>query len=402
MARLNVKKNKTVYSGVEPKRCFGQLRRNYELVFQGIEIKSAKENFVSEIQGSEKVGNMINTIEQILKDENVELVEKRKKIINYMMKMKYESWSLEQAEKLVAIMLDDNFFYFPEENKMLYYAIVMQKRLAVAKLLEAVKVKYEATNDVMQLKSLDEKLSYCTEQVSPTAVSSMKININSKIAKLKRDYIIRNLENNFSNHIIDIVRCISSRKIDAKQINEYIDCEISERMKKSNNNTIITTNENQYKNQIFYTVAKALEKYAEDYPIQNPEATIDVLESTFKMGFDNNFRAVINNYIERKEFAKAKNLCDAYAKRFCEDSVHLRSIDRARLMLQKAEIGEIILKAIKCECAQEEQIHFTKILEEKLKNHRYDYNSIPLGWTKDKSRKITLADIWGEEIDFVK
>ena len=70
-------------------------------------------------------------------------------------------------------------------------------------------------------------------------------------------------------------------------------------------------------------------------------------------------------------------------------------------MVQKAEIGDIILRAIKCESTEEEQEQFARILEKKLNNHRYSYNSIPLGRTKDKSRKITLADIWGEEKELV-
>lgn len=380
----------------QAKSC-GQLRRNYELVFQGVDINSVEEKFLYEIPDNDEIRKILCKVNEILSNDKLNNGEKQLMVMEELKNIKDKSISLQQSEEIVKILFSNDVFDIQKKNKILFLAVINCKRMAISKLIDAIKVKVSLTNDVEELKSLCGKIPYCVEQVSPIAVSSLKISIKSKISNIQRNQTMNNYENNFSNNILEIVKNISSDKIEISKINEYVNNEISNKNNKEKGNT-----QNQAKMQVFYKVTEALEKYAHDYPIQDPQKAIIALEKVFGMHFDSNFRTVIKNYIERKEYTEAKKLCDTYSRAIGDDTESSKAIERARVMIQKAEIGEIILKAIMSKATEEQQAEFTKILEEKLKTHRYSYSSIPLGRTKDKSRKITLADIWGDEKDFIR
>ncbi|MBQ3409418.1 MAG: hypothetical protein IJH12_09475 [Clostridia bacterium] len=376
-----------------------QLRRNYECVYNGMSIDTEFKEVPKEIPDNETVERVMKEIEELFDNEKVQKSKRLLKVLGMIKEAKDERFSLEQAEKIVTIIRDRELLPMPNEdrNKSLNYIVTKYKKAMVAKLVEAIKIKLELTNDVEELKALNRKLPYEVQQIDPISVAPLKLRISSKITKIQTDRAIYNMENNFSDGIITIVENLASKKVDTKLVSQLVDNEVKVRIESNHGQKYFLLDKNQQKTQVFFKIAKALEKYAEQYHIQNPARVMEVLEEQFGMGFDNNFRAVIHNYIERKEYNAAKLLCDYYVRNFGTEAEQFNAINRIRVEIQKAEIGDIILRGIHAQATVEEQERFFELLEKRMKTHNYAPISIPLGKTKDGMKKITLADIWEEE-----
>ena len=375
-----------------------QLRRNYEFIYNGLNVNSGFRELPREIPDSEAVEEVIKRLEAIINDEEKTKRDRVFEVLSLVKGAQNEAFSLEQAQRIVSILSDREKLPVPdgERNKTITYTINKYKKIAVKKLVEAIKIKLELTNDIDELIKLSAKLPYEYEQIDPVLVSPIKMKIQSKIAKLRTEKVMYDMENVFSEDVMNVVKNITSDDIDTDAISTLVSNEVQIRMSELRKGSYILTEEKQ-KVQVYFKVVKALEKFAEDYPIQNPEKTLNAIEKEFGRGFDSNFRAVILNYIARKQFVPAKYLCDKYTRVMGAESEHASYISRLKLEIQKAEIGQIILKGIQVSASLEEQNKFFEVIEKRMKQHGYSYSSIPLGYSKDGTRKITLADIWEDE-----
>lgn len=374
-----------------------QLRRNYEFIYNGLSVNSNFKELPREIPDSKEVSEVIKRLEAIINNDEITKRDRVFEVLSLVKGTQNESFSLEQAEKVASILSDRDRLPVPdgERNKTILYTVNKYKKIAIKKLVEAIKIKLELTNDEDELIKLSAKLPYEFEQIDPVLVSPIKMKIQSKITKLRTEKTMYDMENVFSEDVINVLKNITSNDIDG--INILVKNEVQRRMSQPRKGSYILTEEKQ-KVQIYYKIVKALEKFAGDYPIQNPDKTLNTLEKEFGMGFDSNFRAVILNYIARKQFVPAKYLCDKYSRILGAESEHARNIDRLKLEIQKAEIGQIILKGIHANASLEEQNKFFELIERRMRQNKYNYSSIPLGYSKDGTRKITLANIWEEEI----
>lgn len=354
-----------------------------------------------EIPSSDVVDKVIKKIEAIIDEKEVQ---NRKLTIVLVMlkKIKDEQFSIEQAEKIISIVTDRDRLPCLNvgRNSEILYSIKQYQKFAVQKLCDAIRIKMELTNNVEELRQLNSKLPYSIEKLSPTVVSPTKMKISAKISKLKNEKVFDDMENNFSDNIVEIVKSIVSNRIDDVTIKELVNSEVEKTMtNKSGCGNIGFKSEEQYKKQIFYRVAKLLERRGEEYPISNPEKVIDVLEQLFGMGFDANIRIVINNYIARKEFDIATKICNKYREGIDPQSALARIIDSLKKEIKKAEIGQIILKGICANATEDEKNAFFDVIEKRMQEVKFSYSTIPLGYSKNGKKKITLADIWEDERD---
>ena len=375
-----------------------QLRRNYELIYNGISVKSSFKELPKVIPDSEVADEVIKKLEAVIDDKKITKKDRVFEVLSIVKGIQNENISLEQAERVISILSNRDKLPMPEgeRNKTIIYTINKYKKIAIKKLVEAIKIKLELINDPDELVKLCAKLPYEYEQIDSVLVSPVKMRIQSKITRLRTEKSMYNMENVFSEDVMKITKNITSNDIDTEELERLVNNEVQRRMSQPRKGPFVLTEE-KHKAQVYFQLVKALEKFAQDYPIQNPDKTIRALEKEFGMGFDSNFRAIILNYIARKQFVPAKYLCDKYTRIVGAESEHASNISRLKLDIQKAEIGQIILKAIHTNASLDEQNQFFEVIEKRMKQHGYNYSSIPLGYSKDGTRKITLADIWEDE-----
>ena len=397
--RLNFEKEK-VETRSKTYQKLGELRRNYELVYNGIDINKKPKELPALIPDNKVVEPVIEQIEDSLvsiKDRRARI----NKVLKELDSIKNEQISLDQAEKIVNILVDKDRFPIPEgdNDKTLRYMFNMYRGLMIKKLIAAVRNKAELTNDLEELKGLNRILSLDIEKNDYLGISPIKRNIQQRISKLeaqKRDY---EMENNFSEDILKILSNLISSNPNEEEIDQAIDNEVQRRINSNTNRFPGVNTPERQKTQVYYRVAKAMEKLAEEYPIQRADKVIEILEKKFGMGFDVNFRSVMSNYMVRNEFIAAGYLCDRYSGMLGNDSKSASVLTRAKSDITRHEIGQLILKGIQTNATDEEQNKFFDVIERRMKNHMISYSLIPLGRTKDGMKKITLQDIWGEDID---
>ena len=375
-----------------------QLRRNYEFIYNGLSVNSSFKELPKVIPDSEVADEVIKKLEAVIDDKKITKKDRVFEVLSIVKGIQNENISLEQAERVISILSNRDKLPMPEgeRNKTIIYTINKYKKIAIKKLVEAIKIKLELINDPDELVKLCAKLPYEYEQIDSVLVSPVKMRIQSKITRLRTEKSMYDMENIFSEHVMNVVKSITSNDIDIDELESLVNNEVQRRMSQPRKGPFVLTEE-KHKAQVYFQLVKALEKFAQDYPIQNPDKTIRALEKEFGMGFDSNFRAVILNYIARKQFVPAEYLCDKYTRIVGAESEHASNISRLKLDIQKAEIGQIILKAIHTNASLDEQNQFFEVIEKRMKQHGYNYSSIPLGYSKDGTRKITLADIWEDE-----
>lgn len=376
----------------------GQLRRNYEFIYNGLNTKSEHKKIPQETPDNPVASTTIERIETIV--ENDKSVKNRLvSVLKELENIKNESISLNQAERIISIIMDRQKLPVPDVDSsgVMNYTIKTYKKIMIKKLVEGVKVKLELTNDVKELARLNRVLSSVVEQADYVLVAPVKMCIQSKISKIqieKRNY---DMENNFSEDILTILNNFAAKDMKEEEIDQAIENEVQRRI--SNNTSIYPGMDSVEKQrvQVYYKLVKAMERLAEEYPIERADKVIEVLEKKFGMGFDSNLRAVISNYIERNQFVAANYICDRFIKTMSSDDERSNRINRVKSDIMRAEIGQIILRGIQASATEQEQNQFFDVLERKMKQHRYGYSLIPLGRTKDGMKKITLDDIWGDD-----
>ena len=382
----------------------GQLRRNYELAYNGIDPKSKNKELPVIIPDSEVVAEAIKKIESFIEKKEGGNQKVLTNVLAEIAALKKEPMSVEQAVELLDILYNGELLNVRAKEKLLVpqgdsrktavYTINIYRKQILSKLLDAIRAKCTLSNDISELNALNLKLYGSIEKLDYVAVTTLKGRIQAKITQLNKEKAIRDSQI-LNEDMITIIVAMSSGEMDDSVVDTAIDNEAERRLQKQK--SFYRTSKEKQIEQKYYQVSKAIEEHAEEYPIKFPQKTIELLESKFGMGFDANLRAVIHNFIERKEFVAASYFCDRYTKLMGEDNNHTSNISTLRSDIKRAEIGQIILRGIHVDATPEEKDKFFDFLEKKMQQTRYGHNLIPIGRTKDGTKKLTLADIWEEE-----
>lgn len=370
-----------------------QLRHNYELLYY-----SGANGEYANLQGNSEnkvITEAIQRIEELIDNKSIGVRAIVLGIKDEIENLKQEEFSVDQAYKLVSLIYNKEKMteLLEERNKTINYVDDKNKISAVKKLVEAIEEQCKKANNVEQLKFLKSRLPYCIDSHKPVLVAALRMKLDSKISKLKSSESLYNMENNISKDMFELAESLTSIDPDINKIEEIIDREIEKRLE-SSPKTIYALNGEQHKTQIYYQLGKIFELHGKEYDIQNPEKMIDTLQKLFGMGLDSNIRMVIHGYIEKKQYKKAKDLCDKYANLVGKNQSILKSVNRIRSRIQMAEIGNIILKGMMVEATPEEQAKFYSVIENYLKQSKSTMSVIPLGRSQDGRREITLANIW--------
>lgn len=335
----------------------------------------------------DSIAKAIESINSYIADFSLDKKQKTNAIFIELNSLRLKSGSVEQFGELLEILLENMLSY----DKYTHQEIKIYKKQISNKLIKALKGRIEVTTDISELKKLQQLIRRTLAKTDYMTSETLNGQINTKISQIKKIQSTLRQNDDISPSIANILNIITSAEIDKELLKNATNEEISTA---TPDRSTFTLTEKQKNTQVYFKVIRALENHATQYTIKNPTQTIEVLEELFEMGFITNLRGVIHNYIERQDFEPAKALCDDYSKQFKSTTLEAAEIKRAKTEIHKAEIGAIILKALKCESSEAELSNFFDILDRQLKAHRYSPQSIPLGRTKDGTKKLTLADLY--------
>ena len=335
----------------------------------------------------------IENLKEISKAEKKQIV---KKMITQLKNIQKERLTVEQAEKLYILLQDEELKKMkkttPELNYFLY-AIDKLDKVALRKLVDAVNIAQEQSDDVEELKELDKRLTIEMQHKNYIVVSTAKNKIRDKIVKISQSKGKKNID--IPKEIEEIIIDISKGVLDIENANRTIEYETKKRLE-NRPKTIFRLTEEQVKRQIFIQIKTALKDSPEQYYLENPERSILQMEQLMGGELEQNIRIVVDNLLELKDFERAKEVCNTFLNKSEEDSfiTYIRTLKK---QINNTELGDIILKGIKTTGTAREERAYLNLIEKGLKAGNVKLESISLGKSQDGLRKISLADVWTDE-----
>lgn len=377
-----------------------EMRKKYKKLYfksDKSEVKMPKELSKLEL---ELIDSGIIKIEEIIKGmKELSKQEKRSEasaILVELNKLKDYQLTIEQAEKLDFLMQSQELekLNIRTTDKIDLY-ISKNKSMIVRKLAEAVDTVQYQTDDIDELKKLERKLTAKMIQNNQIDVGAVRSRIRNKILKIQHQTAIDRIRSSVPTNIEAIIRDIALGELDIQKANNIINEEAKKRVEGKSKNRFALTQEQERK-QILIQIKTILAEKAEQYHIENPEKTVMQIQELCGGGLEQSIRTVVKNLTSIKKFDRAKELCDNFSSKDKESpiSTHIR---RLRKEIRNEEIGYIVLKGINMNGTIEDEKACIELIEKGLKMGNVKLGAISLGKSQDRSRNITLEDLWTDE-----
>ena len=382
--------NKKIHSKMQ------QVRERYnKLFFRNNNVENVKQKKLQK-QDTELIDSVIVEIEKIIKGmEKLSKKDRRKKamkIFGELKKIEEYQLTIEQAEKLNQLIqskeldnLNSKQIYSSEDTRN------KKKEKMVKKLVEAIDIEQEKTEDLEELKNLLKKITLEIQVKNPISAGMVKCKIEKKISKIINKKTISRIKNEIPINIESIIVELAKGTLNMQTANEIIE-EEARKIVESKPKTRFSLTEEQEKGQILIQIKKVLMERPEQYYIENPEKTINQIQELCGGKLEVSIRTVVKNLTGVKDFERAKEICNKFMK---EDKVNFTYIKRLKKEIRNDEISDIVLKVINMKGIdiEEERIYF-ELIEKGLKMGNIKLEEISLGKSQDGLKFITLADIW--------
>lgn len=375
-----------------------QLRaRYYKLYF------SNSENFKADIgikKLSKREENLINSvvleIEKKINEMQYVSMQKRllllKEVLISFKNIEKINITIDQAEKVYDLM---NLPQMEELMKMkkdkVAIIIEAKRRRTIKKLADAVDNEQMETEDIEGLKKLAKRLTSKTKSYDPIIFGVVN-KIEGKILRIKQKSAIDKIKNDIPKNIEDIISKIASGTLDIEDANKTINREIKKQLK----NGKFTLNEEQLRKRFLMQIVTRIEDKSEDYKIENPVLAIENLKELYNGKIEQPVRSVIHYLINIKDFEKAKEISEAYYKKY-------KNTELANYMIllkkevKNAEISDFILKGIKMKGTLEQEKEYYELIRRGIKLGNVKITAVLLGKNQEETKNIYLSDIWQEK-----
>lgn len=371
-----------------------KMREKYNQIFFTDNKKEINLPNVSK-QQIELINSVITEIEKNIRElKSQPKAEIRKKVGTILTELnKIESYPLtvEQSEKLYILMKSKDLekLNLKSTDKIDTY-INKKRKMVIKKLAKSIDIAQSQTENLEELKNLQRKLTMEMAQKNPILVGSVISKIENKILKINQQKALYRIRNSISNDIEYIIKELANGTLDKEKAIKIIEEEARKRIE-SREKTKFSLTEEQEKKQIIIQIKTLLMENPQKYSIKNPEATIIQIQELCGGEQEQAIRTVVNNFIEIKNFEKAKEICNKYSNK--DNRITFQKFIRSlRNQIKKAEIGDLVLKGLNV-TGNEERIYF-ELIEKGLNTGNVKLNDIYLGKTQDGLRKIYLSDIW--------
>ncbi len=263
------------------------------------------------------------------------------------------------------------------------------------KLVDIVETEASKIDNLDDVSKLRKMITVDMERLDMSIVS-VRLKLDQKINYLQQKARI-NSKDDVSNEIKDIVRQIINPNMDAEQVKQKIDEEAEKLLAKSPAKGFFAMKKDNYVSQVLIKIRTALTNEANEFSINDADLVLEQLLKIDSRNFSANFKAVIENFVARKDYKTARSICDKYIQKRSLDSIETETSAYARTVKKEiigAEIGEIMLSQINNRMIDDEK--FIEDLENRMKKNNVKPFSIKLGKNKDGTKTITLSDVWYE------
>lgn len=145
---------------------------------------------------------------------------------------------------------------------------------------------------------------------------------------------------------------------------------------------------------IHMQIKTILEKKFQEFDILNPKVTISQMSQLLEVSEEECARIVLNNLLEARKLEDAQKIYET-ATQEGREGLHRGSIERK---ISNIRIGDMILEAFNKASITSDEIEeiMMQIYSELRRRKNKDISAIPLGWNQNKTRRISLADVWKE------
>lgn len=304
---------------------------------------------------------------------------------------------MEQATQLVSIMDSSNV-----EAALKYFKDVIALKIngirkkAYRKLAEKISEEMEETDDLETLEKLEKKMTTQMEKEN-LAVLNVRTNLSKKIERIKREEITKRIREDIPTELQTIISGLAKGKLDVEEAKKVIENMAKNRVEQKKA-TKFTLTEEQVRKRYLMQISKALSEQAEKYPIENPEQTMQLLQSLTNGSFLLQLNTVVENLVSRKEFEEADKICQSYVSKTNNNIEAFAYIKNLRKRTRNAKIGDLVYRTIHSNLSSEEEEKFWGLLQEGLGRNNVKMANIVVGKTQDGLRSITLEDIWPEKV----
>lgn len=346
-----------------------------------------------------KIEQNIQSIQQASKEERRKTA---KVIIDNVIKIESYQLTIEQAEKIGDLLNDDNIRKtILGAYDRIELGIGIIKKIIATKLAQAVEIALYQTEDVEELRCLDKKITSEILERNPTLIGGIKTRILYKISEIQRREIINKIKNDISTDILKIVEKLVQGTLDVEDAKIVIEQEAkkqyeSKKTIKNKTKARFLVTEEQQKSQILMKIRSAIVDRAEEYPIENPQVTVEQLYELDSSDIGQTIRVVVQNLVNTKRFEEAKVVCREFSK-YKDDEKMIKNMMLLKKEIRNAEIGDLVLRGIYMEGTIEEERIYFELIEKGLNSRNVKIGAISLGKSKDGLKDISLADIWSED-----
>lgn len=379
------------------------LRKRYNELVMGnnntkiIEVKPLTSEQIKQIeQITKQIEQKITRMSKHSKEENRKTA---RQILDEIKKISEYQLTIEQSEKLYGLIaskelnetVNTTILDWQAGYDNLYYRLRNEKSFIVLRLVKAIDIAQQQTDNIEELKVLNSKITPEITQNYEKITGGLRSRIFNKITRLTQENAIQR-KYEVSASIEGIVTEIAAGKLDIIGANSIIEEEAKKRVE-SKPKTRFSLTQEQEKRQILMQIKMILREKSDKYYINNPYASIDILQELCGDELEQSLRTIATNLIESKDFKRAKHICDKYSS----DKKMYRFIDVLRKEIRCAEIGDFVIRGLNMQKSPEEEEAYFRLIQRGLENSNLEMKSIPLGKSQDGQKNITLADIWGEE-----
>ena len=393
-----IKKCQLELEKTAPSSKIEQLRERYNTLFLGDnEIKQPQklqkekiELINSTIVGLEQEAKKVEELSKKEKRESAKVIISKIKTIE-----KYQ-WTIEQAEKIYYLLESKTFQNLRLSKKdEIDYWINKEKKVIIRKLAEAVDIAQTQTEEIEELKKLEKKLTFKKEQNNQIYIESVISKIKNKILKINQKKARDRIRNDVSENIESIITALADGTLDVKNANKIIEEEAKKRVEGKTKNRFTLTEE-QEKKQIQIQIKTLLMERTEQYHIENPQKTVNLIQELCGGEEEQAVRTVVKHFTYGKNFKTAKEICNEFSRKNkgIQSSKYIKILRRE---IRNNEISDMILKGINMNGTPEEENTYFKLIEKGIEMDNVKLNEISLGKSRDGLRNITLEDVWTDK-----
>jgi hypothetical protein len=378
-----------------------EMRKKYnELYFDSSNIGDKPTLQKSTPEESKKIDETVDNIEKNIKklknksqEEKIRIIEK---IAGYVEEISNCNFDVKQSSKLNELLQSNNLNIRVNNSHPINIKLEMIKsfsRIKLENVLESME------NEIKQAKNFEEVSSIESQIVNNKALFEKcygKYN-RFQTALLNKKLELRNKDTNISDKLKVLIQGIANGSLDIEEANKIVDEEVKESASKTQKSFVKSSDEIK-RRQITHKIRNALEGKSDEFRIQNPNASFEILQQLMPNEMQLNLRTVVKSLSSTERFSEAKEFCNSRLSAENNESGFFYNMrNELKKEIGRDEIASLVLRSLKASSTPVDEEKFLRSLEEGLNKLSLKPGSINI-CESQSGKKITLADIFQCEL----